>query len=144
VTVDRNGLDVLSRAECLELLESHAVGRIGISSGALPTILPVNYWCDGWAVYVRTAPGSKLDAATRNAVVAFEVDEFDVVGRCGWSVVVTGFARQVSTDAELAALPRAPLDRWAPSADGHVIAISLELLSGRRLRGEGSGCAASS
>jgi nitroimidazol reductase NimA-like FMN-containing flavoprotein (pyridoxamine 5'-phosphate oxidase superfamily) len=133
VDVDRNGLEVLSRDECVRLLGSHHLGRVGLSSGALPTILPVNYWCDGWSVYVRTSPGSKLDAAMHNAVVAFEVDEFDLVDHAGWSVVVTGLAREVTEDDELRRITHAPLARWAPGPDGHVVAISLELVSGRRL-----------
>lgn len=135
--VDRNGLEVLEREDCLQLLEQHRLGRLGLSSGALPTILPVNYWCDGWSIYIRTSPGSKLEAATRNAVVAFEVDDFDPVDHAGWSVVVTGLAREVTTDDERELLANAPLARWAPSEDGHLIAVSLELVSGRRLRGGG-------
>jgi hypothetical protein len=138
---DPNGLEVLSRDECLALLVRSSVGRLGVSTGALPTILPVNYWCDGAAVYVRTSVGSKLDAATRNAVVAFEVDEFDPFGHAGWSVVVTGLAREI-TGFELSLLAQAPLARWAPNGGGHVIAISLELVTGRRLRGEHEGAAA--
>jgi nitroimidazol reductase NimA-like FMN-containing flavoprotein (pyridoxamine 5'-phosphate oxidase superfamily) len=133
--VDRNGLEVLDRDACIRLLEQRAVGRVGVSSGALPTILPVNYWCDGSNIYIRTSPGTKLDAATRNAVIAFEVDQFDAIGHAGWSVVVTGLAREVTARGELEQLASAPLARWAPSDDGHIIAISLELVSGRRLRG---------
>ena len=132
--VDRNGLEVLERDECLRLLGQRRLGRLGLSSGALPTILPVNYWSDGMSVYVRTAPGTKLDAALCDAVVAFEVDDFDAMEHAGWSVVVTGVARVVADRAELDRLRTAPLARWAPSANGHVIAISTELVTGRRLR----------
>ena len=41
--VDRNGLEVLDRAECLRLLGTASLGRIGLTSGALPTVLPVNF-----------------------------------------------------------------------------------------------------
>jgi nitroimidazol reductase NimA-like FMN-containing flavoprotein (pyridoxamine 5'-phosphate oxidase superfamily) len=131
--VDRNGLEVIDRDECVRLLEAHHLGRVGLSSGALPTILPVNYWCDGWSVYVRTSPGSKLDAALRNAVVAFEIDDFDPIGHAGWSVVVTGATREVDSESERERLAGAPLTRWAHGPDGHIVAISLELVSGRRL-----------
>jgi nitroimidazol reductase NimA-like FMN-containing flavoprotein (pyridoxamine 5'-phosphate oxidase superfamily) len=132
--VDRNGLEVLDREECLRLLAHKRFGRVGVTDGALPTILPVNYWSDGTSIYVRTSSGTKLDAALRDAVVAFEVDEVDVLDHAGWSVVVTGVAREVTDRAELEALAREPLGRWAPSPDGHIIAISTELVSGRRLR----------
>ena len=98
--VDRNGLEVLDRAECLQLLALRRFGRLGLTSGALPTILPVNYWFDGSSIYVRTSPGSKLDAALRGAVVAFEVDDIEPMEHAGWGVVVTGIAREVTERAD--------------------------------------------
>lgn len=131
--IDRNGLEVLDREECLRLLRDRRLGRLGISSRALPTILPVNYWCDGGSIYVRTSAGSKLNAAMRDAVVAFEVDDFDGMEHAGWSVVVTSVAHEVVDPAELERLRHAPIARWAPEWDGHVMAISTELVTGRRL-----------
>ncbi|MGH9177480.1 MAG: pyridoxamine 5'-phosphate oxidase family protein [Acidimicrobiales bacterium] len=131
--VDRNGLEVLGRDECLRLLAGATLGRIGVSSGALPVVLPVNFLLDGDRILVRTGMGTKLDAATRNAVVAFEVDDFDSMYHSGWSVVVTGLAREISHPHEFAALRHAPLTRWAPRGDGHVMAISNEMVSGRRI-----------
>lgn len=131
--VDRNGLEVLEREECLRLLGGATLGRIGLSFEALPTVLPVNFCLDHDRILVRTGVGTKLDAATRNAVVAFEVDDFDSIYHAGWSVVVTGVAREVTNAEELAELRRARLTRWAPTGNGHVIAISTELVSGRRI-----------
>lgn len=130
--IDRNGLQVLSRPDCLALLRTVPVGRIGVTSGALPTILPVNFTLDGGRVLVRTGRGSKLDAATRNAVVAFEADEIDASARLGWSVVATGVARELPAE-EVATLDLSRLDRWAPGENGRVIAISLDVVSGRRV-----------
>lgn len=129
--VDRNGLEVLDRDECLRLLATATLGRMGLSSGALPVVLPVNFRLDGERILVRTGRGSKLDAATRNAVVAFEADDFDPVYHSGWSVVVTGVAREVTDPAELDGLP--PVARWAPRGDGRVVAVSTEFVSGRRI-----------
>lgn len=129
--VDRHGLEVLSRDECLRLLREATLGRIAITSGALPTILPVNFSLAEDQILFRTARGTKLDAATENAVVAFEVDEMHPMGHDGWSVVVTGVAREVTGDA-IAAVA-GPIPRWAPEHDGRVVAISLDLVSGRRI-----------
>ena len=126
-------LQGLSRGECLRLLSGQTIGRLALTARALPTILPVNYWFDGRAIYVRTNRGSKLDAAMRDAVVAFEVDEVDAVEHTGWSVVVTGVATVVTDEAELERLRHAPIARWAPEWEGYVLSISLELVSGRRL-----------
>ena len=40
---DRNGLEILDRSECLRLLAGSSVGRVAVSVGALPVILPVNF-----------------------------------------------------------------------------------------------------
>jgi hypothetical protein len=132
--VDRNGLEVLGRDECLALLAGAVIGRIGLSSGALPTVLPVAYGVVGDRIVVRTGRGSKLDAATRNAVVAFEVDDIDPQHRTGWSVVVTGVARAIEP-ADLPPAQRGGPARWVSGGDDdRLVAISTELISGRRLR----------
>jgi uncharacterized protein len=131
--VDRNGLEVLERHECLRLLGTATLGRIGVSSGALPTVLPVNFRFDGHRILFRTGAGTKLDAATQNAVVAFEVDEIDPLAHTGWSVVVRGVARELTDPDELAEAQTRPLASWAPGEDHRVLAISPEIVSGRRI-----------
>lgn len=133
VEVDRNGLEVLSREQCLELVATATIGRVGISSGALPTVLPVNFLLDGERILIRSGKGTKLDAAMQDAVVAFEVDDFDPIYHSGWSVVITGVARPVTDPDELQALETAPLTRWAPRGNGHVVSISADIVTGRRL-----------
>jgi nitroimidazol reductase NimA-like FMN-containing flavoprotein (pyridoxamine 5'-phosphate oxidase superfamily) len=131
--IDRNGLEVLGRDECLRLLGHATFGRIGVTTGALPSVLPVNYRLVGDRIVLRTGVGAKLEAATDNAVVAFEVDHMDPVEHEGWSVLVTGVARQVVDPDELAEIEPLTIPRWAPYGDGRVISISTEMVSGRRL-----------
>jgi uncharacterized protein len=133
VEIDRNGLEVLAVEECFRLLETATLGRVGVSSGALPTILPVNFCFDDGRIFLRTSAGTKLDAATRNAVVAFEVDDIDRMSHTGWSVVVTGVAEEITDAAEVDALQRLPLRRWAPGGDDRLVAIRPQLVSGRRI-----------
>jgi nitroimidazol reductase NimA-like FMN-containing flavoprotein (pyridoxamine 5'-phosphate oxidase superfamily) len=135
VEVDRNGLEVLGRDECLRLLATATIGRVGLSSAALPSVLPVNFRLVGDRVLFRTGRGSKLDAATRNAVVAFEVDDFDLMDHTGWSVVVVGVARDMTDDevAELDARDRVRVARWVPGPDDRMVAVFCELVSGRRI-----------
>jgi len=130
--IDRNGLEVLDRADCLRLLGSVSLGRIGITVGALPTILPINFRVDGGRILFRTGVGTKLEAATHGAVVAFEVDAFDPMYHSGWSVVVTGVARPVDDpdDQVVHATPR-----WAPGHDERLVEVSIDEISGRRLDG---------
>lgn len=135
--VDRNGLEVLDRGECLRLLGTASLGRIGLTSGALPTVLPVNFRLIDDQIRFRTAEGTKLAAATEHAVVAFEVDDMDPVNHTGWSVVVTGLARRVTELELLSPAQVSYLPRWAPGSNGAVVAISLDLVSGRRILAPG-------
>lgn len=132
----RGHLQTLSRTECLALLGGASVGRLGVSIGALPAILPVNYCLLDDAVVVRTVPGSKLDAATTQAVVAFEVDHHEPDGTSGWSVLVQGVAEEATDPIELAELRALPLRAWAfPSGEAHrFLRIDTELISGRTFR----------
>ena len=131
--IDKNGLEVLDRTQCLALLATATLGRVGVTDGALPTVLPVNFWLHDDEIVIRSGTGTKLDAALRNAVVAFEADEFDSVYHSGWSVVVTGVAQEVTDPERLAAMARLPVAHWAPAADGHVLSIATTMISGRRL-----------
>lgn len=133
VEIDRNGLEVLDREQCLALLRRSSFGRVGLTVGALPTVLPVNYCVAGDEILIRTGTGTKLDAALRGAVVAFEVDDIDPVYHSGWSVVATGEVRQVTDEDELRAAEGLPVTRWAPAGDEHLVAISTVMITGRRL-----------
>src|SRR3954471_13318116 len=79
-TLDRNGMVVLDERTCLQRLGRNGLGRVAVSVGALPAIFPVGYAVDAGDVYFLTGAGTKLGAAARNAIVAFEVDAVDVVG----------------------------------------------------------------
>ncbi|MEV4310164.1 pyridoxamine 5'-phosphate oxidase family protein [Nonomuraea sp. NPDC049624] len=131
--LDSSGLQVLSREECLRLLSSTPIGRIVFTDRALPAVQPVNFCLDGERVVIRTSIGSKLAAATRHAVVAFEADEFDPAMRTGWSVTAVGHARAVTDPAETARLAALPLSPWAPGSRDHYVVVDAEQLSGRRI-----------
>ena len=103
--------------------------------GALPVVLPVNYTVDSGRIIIRTGFGTKLSAAIRNAVVCFEVDHIDERDETAWSVLVTGTARELQ-GAEAAYAATLPLRPWSPSAGDHLVAIGIELVSGRRIGAE--------
>lgn len=131
--VDRNGLEVLDREHSLRLLATATLGRVGVTFGALPVVLPVNFRLVNDLIVFRTGVGTKFDAATRNHIVAFEADDFEPVYHAGWSVVVTGMAREVTDPYEVAALSTLPIPRWAPEGNSRTVAISTDLVSGRRV-----------
>lgn len=131
------GLELLDETACRRLLASRGVGRIGITISGLPVIFPVNYVVIDGAVVFRTAPGSKLEAAIRGSVVAFEVDDYEQAQRTGWSVLAIGNAEVMQDlDFTLRVLA-AGLEPWAGGIRTHIVRIVPELLSGRRLARDG-------
>jgi hypothetical protein len=72
-------------------------------------------------------------AASRGAVVAFEVDEFDEGSRSGWNVTVVGPSSVVSAPDEVAALDVLGAVAWAPAGVPCYITIETTLVRGRRI-----------
>ncbi len=130
-SVDRHGLEVLDEAECRRLIGEEHVGRLGFSADALPVIFPVNYLSDGERVFFRSETGQKLKAAASGAVACLQIDRFDRFGHTGWSVLATGRLQLLRDDAlEAHEMPVVP---WGLGSETHLIALSIELLSGRRI-----------
>lgn len=132
--VEAEGIEILSDAACLDLLNTSTIGRIGLSAGSLPVILPVNFALDGGSVVVATGPGLKLRAAQAHDVACLEVDHHDPVSHLGWSVLVTGRLDEISRPQGLEHAEGLPLAPWRQISDVHYIRLSIDLLSGRRLR----------
>ena len=123
----------LSRPECLALLASVPVGRVGFTQQALPVIRPVNHLVDGDTVVIRTHAGSVLARTTSVAdVVVYEADDLDPHTRTGWSVMVTGPATQITAPADVARYQDL-LRPWIEGDMDHIVAISAELVTGYRL-----------
>jgi uncharacterized protein len=122
----------LSADEYQALLESRRIGRLGLLDADGPLILPVNYCMDGPSVVFRTDAGTKLDAASNGAPVAFEVDGIDPAQRTGWSILIRGSAATVTEPVDLSRLKQLPLIPWAPGKKPHYVRIS-GMLSGRRI-----------
>lgn len=127
------GLELLSEAESWRLVELGEVGRVGVTIGALPAIFPVNYRVIDGAVVFRTAPGSKLDAATRGAVVAFEIDDWDRADRSGWSVLVIGRSEVVHDLVMTRLVIDAGLEPFAEGRRSNIVRILPEIVTGRRI-----------
>jgi nitroimidazol reductase NimA-like FMN-containing flavoprotein (pyridoxamine 5'-phosphate oxidase superfamily) len=126
-------LEVLDAEECRRLLGSAVIGRLAYTEGALPAIQPVHFTMHDGQVLIPTRVGSKLAAASRGAVVAFEVDEFDTRTRTGWNVTVVGPAQVLGDPAEVAALEALGIRAWAPADRPCFITVDLALVRGRRI-----------
>jgi nitroimidazol reductase NimA-like FMN-containing flavoprotein (pyridoxamine 5'-phosphate oxidase superfamily) len=129
------GIEIIFRDECMRLLATEEVGRVAFVNGGQADVLPVNYALDGDTVVFTTAPGSKLGAAGR-ASVTFEVDRVDPTTRSGWSVVVHGFAHEVTVldgPGQLEKLRSLPLHPWAGGSRHHLVRITSREVTGRRV-----------
>ena len=135
----RTGIEVLDRAQCLELLAEHEIGRLGVVTGGEPDIFPVNYALDGSAIVVRTADGTK-SAAAGHAAACFEVDDFDRERRGGWSVVVHGRLEAIdpTSGPVWERITRLPVDPWTGSAKPRWLRLTPVRISGRRVPGTSS------
>ena len=131
--LDRNGLEVLTRGECLRLLAHSRVGRVVVTDRALPAAFPVNFALLDEDVVFMTTTGSKLEAAQGEEVMAFEVDDIDPLRHGGWSVLVQGLASVISDPDDLAQARALRLEPWAPDGRFQFVRIRTELVSGRRL-----------
>jgi nitroimidazol reductase NimA-like FMN-containing flavoprotein (pyridoxamine 5'-phosphate oxidase superfamily) len=130
---DRFGLEMLDEKECLRLLATVEVGRLGVIEGGAVLILPVNFVVSDEGVVFRTAPGAKLRAAQRSPVT-LEVDAVDPATRTGWSVLVRGRAEEITRfDAPaVRQLRELPLDPWAGNKPVWM-RIEPTVVTGRRL-----------
>jgi len=132
-TTGDEGIESLDEAECRALLGDSGIGRVAVSIGAVPAVFPVNYSVLDGDVVFRTGTGTKLDAAVRKAVVAFQVDDVDPVYHEGWSVLVVGVADELRDPDVLARAEHLPLLAWAPGPHEHMVAIHPEFITGRRI-----------
>ena len=127
--------EAMGRQQCLDLIESHHLGRVAWQAADLPQILPVSYAMYEGSAYFRTAPDSILAELTQPTSVALEVDDLDQQNRSGWSIVMHGRTIAVSEPDALADLSASDsLVPWAPGNRTLLIRIRPERVSGRVVR----------
>ncbi len=125
----------LTEQECIELLRTTTVGRIGFVADGRVQIIPVNFLTDGRDIVIRTDPEGPLSALpSSRELVAFEVDHHESLAATGWSVLVNGPVTTMTMaelDAVLGASTRRP---WAEGDRSLPLRLSSQLLTGRRVR----------
>lgn len=122
----------LPATECHALLRGHTVGRVGWNASDGPQILPVTYLVRDDVIIFRTAPYGALSELRNAQRIAFEADDFDVVNRTGWTVLVRGMIQAAQNPDELAQLwTRQEPIPWAPGGRNLVLAITPDHVTGR-------------
>jgi uncharacterized protein len=126
-------IERLDLKQCLALLRGQAVGRLVFTEQALPAVRLVNYSMPTGRIVLRLGR-SKWVSRLDRAVVAFEVDDYDIGARTGWSVVIVGKANLIFDIDELVSLSDPATRPWAPGPRDQVLAIDMERVTGRRIR----------
>ncbi len=133
--MDHSWLEPLSAEECLDLLKSRRVGRVGVVVHGFPVVLPVNYrvaeHSGGTWIAIRTREGGVIDRAPQP--VALEIDMVELATEQGWSVLVRGSL--LHADAEAADFS-ARFDPTPWLTDDRDVWLVIEPfdITGRRLR----------
>jgi hypothetical protein len=97
------GVHRLEDAEAWALLERVDLGRLGVTVGSLPLIVPLHFACDGTDLVFGVEPYSPLVTALDNTVVAFEAGGHDAEADRWWTVAVRGVASLLAPGLELPA-----------------------------------------
>jgi nitroimidazol reductase NimA-like FMN-containing flavoprotein (pyridoxamine 5'-phosphate oxidase superfamily) len=133
-------LEELDEDECLRLIAPGGIGRLVFAGRFDLTVLPVNYKVHNGAILFRTAAQGTTDEDLRTGIdhaeyrVAFEIDDFDVEAREGWSVLVQGPAHHLDSEAERAEAVAVGVTPWAGGDRDHFVRISPARITGRRIR----------
>ena len=132
-------LESLTSDECMALLATQPVARLGVLVGEYPVVIPVAISLDHGVVVLRSGARSTLTAA-QHANVTVQADQIDPVTRTGWSVLVRGLAEEITEQHSAAVVERshrAAADPWAPGGRQHWVRVIPHRVTGRRLVGKG-------
>jgi uncharacterized protein len=121
----REGTDDIPAQECWELLRTVSVGRLALSVGALPAILPVQYCVDGDDLAACLGHYTIPEISVDDTIVAFAADDIGPDANSGWSVQILG---RTSTRRG----PSTPVNCGQPSP-GQLIRIAPLRITGHRI-----------
>jgi hypothetical protein len=131
-------IEELDEDTCLQLISTGGIGRIAYAGRFGLAVLPVNYALHDGAVVFRTAEHGPLDEDLRTGIdgadykVAFEIDDIDLAGRQGWSVLIQGPAHHLTEAAQDAAV-QAGIQALAPGERDLFVQVVPSRITGRRI-----------
>ncbi|GBE24178.1 pyridoxamine 5'-phosphate oxidase [bacterium BMS3Bbin02] len=99
------------------ILDRAKVGHIGVIAEGRPYVTPISFAHNADVVYMRMAPGRRLQAITEIPDVSFEVVTIGDDGQTWESVVIAGTAHRVGEEREIAAALGLLLEKYR---DEHV------------------------
>jgi nitroimidazol reductase NimA-like FMN-containing flavoprotein (pyridoxamine 5'-phosphate oxidase superfamily) len=133
------GTEILTPAQCWELLGTAEVGRLAVAAAGDVDIFPVNFVVDQGSVVFRTAEGTKLVEVVLAGRVAFEADGYDPGGGQAWSVVLKAQAEVLERFDDLYRAQALPLFSWNAAPKERYVRLRPDRLTGRRFRVQRTG-----
>lgn len=127
---DRNGLEVLDEASCYALLACSPIGRVAYLAGGRARVVPINIAVRDRTVLFRVGTGGLLAAIEDRQLLTIETDEIDADSCRGWSVIVTGVAKEIARRPDQS--PPAVCS-WLRSDATRLVRLTPLEISGRRL-----------
>lgn len=122
----------LTEPECLARLERAVIGRVAWNTTDGPCVLPVTYRVHHRSIVFRTSVDGVLAELAQPRLAAFEVDEYDLIDRAGWSVLVSGRSHSRTRPDDLIMLwGEADPEPWAGGTRKLFVSISMETVTGR-------------
>lgn len=117
------GFVALGEEECLDLLGRETFGRVGLTLGAIPVVLPVNYYVANRAIHFRTGEGVTLKAASQNSVVTVQVDQGTGSTTPGGACTRLARPQDLDDSTVLSWASHLPLRSWAPGVRDRFVRI---------------------
>ena len=88
----------LSREDCTALLSASRYGRLALSLNDSPYVIPMSYVFSAGKIFLHSrGAGKKVEMATKNPRVCFEVDRME---KNQWSSVIAYGRASLSSDLE--------------------------------------------
>jgi uncharacterized protein len=124
-------VQVLTEAECRELLAGVQLGRLAVSDRNEPDIFPLNFWTHGSTFLVHGPQNVRAAVGHSSPQVVLEADgrEAGTV----WSVMVKGTLRELGRPEELEAVRQRQLRAWFLAPDSTYLELNPEKITGRRI-----------
>lgn len=129
-------LERLSRYDCWQLVSAQAardaIARVVWTGPDGMAIVPMNYTVADGFLWFQTTPTSRLALEGCDHEVLVEVDHIDTATHTGWSVVVSGVAKAMSTSDDPGILGN--LAVWPRGPHEILLRVAPDEITGRRLR----------
>ena len=131
ITDAEHPVQVLTEAECRELLAGAQLGRLALSSRNEPDIFPVNFWTHGTTFLVHGPQNVRVAVGRSSQHVALEADGREAGSV--WSVMAKGTVRELDRPEELEAVRQRQLRAWILAPDSAFLELSPDKITGRRI-----------